>query len=344
MGQVPSCRAVPVQGGDRDNRRGRRRRGVAIVVSPLMPIGPARAAEPSPGIEVNLAILGAGFAVIAATPLLAGGARGGAGGYPGPGRARAGRAGRADATLPAGPGARAGRLGAGQPGGADGVRARARAHRGTGAQRPGRDDGGGGGGRGGHGLRCQLPRAGRHAAPVRAELGPRTGPSGRLRAADPWQQSPGGDHRPDRLRGWQLRAGQPRCPRQRQRHGGARDRPRPAAREWVPDPARGPGPGQARRDRPRPAHPARAGAAPRAAGRGRRGRHDVPDAGGGLGGLRGLQRGRRQRHRPGDRRRGPGLGAVPAESPVLRPAADLLQLFPPASTGRAPICRPRLPR
>src|SRR5207244_2505454 len=32
--------------------------------------GPAQAAEPSPGIEVNLAILGAGFAVIAAAPLL----------------------------------------------------------------------------------------------------------------------------------------------------------------------------------------------------------------------------------------------------------------------------------
>jgi len=45
--------------------------GVAIAASPLMPIGPARAAEPSPGIEVNLAILGAGFAVIAAAPLLA---------------------------------------------------------------------------------------------------------------------------------------------------------------------------------------------------------------------------------------------------------------------------------
>src|SRR6266496_5320358 len=39
--------------------------GVAIAASPLMPIGPARAAEPSPGVEVNLAILGAGFAVIA---------------------------------------------------------------------------------------------------------------------------------------------------------------------------------------------------------------------------------------------------------------------------------------
>ncbi len=35
-----------------------------------MPVGAARAAEPSPGIEVNLAILAAGFAVIAAAPLL----------------------------------------------------------------------------------------------------------------------------------------------------------------------------------------------------------------------------------------------------------------------------------
>ncbi len=35
-----------------------------------MPIGPARAAEPSPGVEVNLAILGAGFALIAVVPLL----------------------------------------------------------------------------------------------------------------------------------------------------------------------------------------------------------------------------------------------------------------------------------
>src|SRR6266536_2705463 len=122
----------------------------------------------------------------------------------------------------------------------------------------------------------------------------------------------------------QLRAGQPRCPRRRQRHGGARDRPGPAAREPVLDPARGPGPGRPWRDRPRPAHPARAGGAPRAAGRGRRGWHHVPDAGGGHGGLRGLQRGRRQRHRPGDRRRSRGLGAVPAESPVLQAAAAQL--------------------
>ena len=42
---------------------------VAIAASPLMPIGPARLAEPAPGVEVNLAILGAGFAVIALLPL-----------------------------------------------------------------------------------------------------------------------------------------------------------------------------------------------------------------------------------------------------------------------------------
>jgi hypothetical protein len=35
-----------------------------------MPIGPARLAEPSPGVEVNVAVLGAGFACIALLPLL----------------------------------------------------------------------------------------------------------------------------------------------------------------------------------------------------------------------------------------------------------------------------------
>jgi hypothetical protein len=44
--------------------------GIAVAASPLMPIGPARSAEPGPGVEVNLAILGAGFALIAAAPLL----------------------------------------------------------------------------------------------------------------------------------------------------------------------------------------------------------------------------------------------------------------------------------
>jgi FtsX-like permease family len=42
---------------------------VAVAASPLMPIGPARLADPQPGAEVNLAILGVGFATIALLPL-----------------------------------------------------------------------------------------------------------------------------------------------------------------------------------------------------------------------------------------------------------------------------------
>ncbi len=44
--------------------------GLAIAASPLMPVGLARLAEPDPGVEVNLAILGAGLAVAAVAPLL----------------------------------------------------------------------------------------------------------------------------------------------------------------------------------------------------------------------------------------------------------------------------------
>jgi ABC-type antimicrobial peptide transport system permease subunit len=44
--------------------------GVAVAASPVMPIGPARLAEPSPGFEINLAILAAGFAAIAVLPLI----------------------------------------------------------------------------------------------------------------------------------------------------------------------------------------------------------------------------------------------------------------------------------
>ena len=43
---------------------------IAIAASPLMPIGPARLAEPYPGIDVNLAVLGAGLALITGLPLL----------------------------------------------------------------------------------------------------------------------------------------------------------------------------------------------------------------------------------------------------------------------------------
>ena len=42
---------------------------VAVATSPLMPIGPARLAEPYPGAEVNLAVLGGGGSAIALLPL-----------------------------------------------------------------------------------------------------------------------------------------------------------------------------------------------------------------------------------------------------------------------------------
>ena len=44
--------------------------GLAIPASALMPIGPARLAEPSPGIEINLAILALGCAAIAILPVI----------------------------------------------------------------------------------------------------------------------------------------------------------------------------------------------------------------------------------------------------------------------------------
>jgi hypothetical protein len=43
--------------------------GAAIAASPLTPIGPARLAEPTPGIAVNVAILGTGLALIILLPL-----------------------------------------------------------------------------------------------------------------------------------------------------------------------------------------------------------------------------------------------------------------------------------
>ena len=112
--------------------------GVAIAASPLMPIGPARLAEPQPRASRS-------------TWPCSGSA------WPSSRccrwrcwcRRRGGRrAGRGDRwgwpSRPAGPavaagvGAGAGRVGAGQHRGADGVRARAGADRGAGAQRPGR--------------------------------------------------------------------------------------------------------------------------------------------------------------------------------------------------------------
>ena len=42
---------------------------IAIAVSPLMPIGPARLAEPAPGIDINLASLVAGLAIVVLVPI-----------------------------------------------------------------------------------------------------------------------------------------------------------------------------------------------------------------------------------------------------------------------------------
>jgi ABC-type antimicrobial peptide transport system permease subunit len=44
---------------------------IAVVASPLMPIGPARLAEPAPGIAVDFPVLGAGFAAVALLPVAA---------------------------------------------------------------------------------------------------------------------------------------------------------------------------------------------------------------------------------------------------------------------------------
>jgi hypothetical protein len=44
--------------------------GAAVAASPIMPIGPARLAEPSPGLEVNLGVLAIGFIAIVTLPVL----------------------------------------------------------------------------------------------------------------------------------------------------------------------------------------------------------------------------------------------------------------------------------
>ena len=69
--------------------------GLAVLASPLFPIGLAQAAEPAPGLDVNLALVGAGFVAVSLLVLLAGAisswraARGGAGGDAPAGRRRA---------------------------------------------------------------------------------------------------------------------------------------------------------------------------------------------------------------------------------------------------------------
>ena len=144
---------------------------VAVAASPLMPIGPARLAEPDPGIEVNLVILGAGFAAIALLPLAVLVPPAWRAARQAARLARRGRARRpAVPAVPAGGGADPRRVGDRRHRGRDGVRARPRPDRGPGAQRPGRQRHRGRRARGRRRLRRQPRRPGQHAARLRAEL------------------------------------------------------------------------------------------------------------------------------------------------------------------------------
>ena len=111
---------------------------VAIAASPLMPIGRARLAEPGPGVEINVTILGAGLRRHRSDSARRAGTGSLAGGRPDRRTAGGGRARGACARLAAGPYARAGRLGHRQCWRADGVRAGPWPDRRAGAQRPGR--------------------------------------------------------------------------------------------------------------------------------------------------------------------------------------------------------------
>ena len=164
--------------------------GVAIAASPLMPIGPARLAEPTPGVEVNLAVLGIGFAIIVVLPLAVL--------VPQAWRA----AGRAQGPLgvaePVGP-ARPSRLGsalglAGSVPGSIGVRMAFEPGRGRTAvpvrsALAGHDRGGGRGDDRG-GVRHEPDRPCRYPAPVRAELEPGVRPGIRGDPGDARRHAP----------------------------------------------------------------------------------------------------------------------------------------------------------
>ena len=293
--------------------------GVAVTASPLMPIGPARFAEPSPGIEVNLAILGAGFLIFAIVPLLAL-APAAARAAPGPGRsgwpsqrppcASPGwprRWGRPVPYRAWGYGWRSNPV-AGAP------RADTMASAGTtGLAFPAV-------------VAAMVFGASFPAWCARRTSTGRTGPSSSTaggcsipasRACGSWRFS--------RLTGYaggnygQVSVAAQAC-------SGT------TCRDWdrlelhgtpVPDPSPATprlGPGL----RPGPAHPAHARSSRRTAGRSQRERQDIQDAGGRLGGVRGFQHGRRQFHRPGHWRRGGRPERFPARIPRHAAGAHLL--------------------
>ena len=208
---------------------------VAIAASPLMPIGPARLAEPHPGVEVNLAILGAGFAAIALLPLavLTPPAWRAAHQAQGP-LGVAEPIAQAVATVAARGGADPRRVRDRRRRGRDGVRAWPRQDRGPGPQRAGRQRHRGRRARGRRRLRRQPRRPGRHAARLRAELGAGGGLQLRQRYRRPGRPDGAGDTVDQRVRGRRLRAAHHR------RRDRARDRPGPGARQRLPHAAGGP--------------------------------------------------------------------------------------------------------
>ena len=206
---------------------------IAIAASPLMPIGSARLAEPDPGVEANVALLGAGFAVIALLPLAvlapaawrtvrhalgAPGSRGVA--EPASGRTRPSLL--AAALTSAGPVT-------------SGVGVRM-AFEGRGTrwvERSGgqRDRARRAGGR--RYLRRQPRRSRRHAAPLRGQLGRRAEHRLRRRLRPVLRVACGAG----RARGRGVRGGQHRSGHRR-RHDRARDRGRPGSRWRLPHAAR----------------------------------------------------------------------------------------------------------
>ena len=113
---------------------------VAVAASPLMPIGPARCAEPHPGLDVDLPVLAAGFCVVALVPLVAARARRLAGAARRRGRLRrpAARGPRRTAPVRAWRPARRDRVGDPGDRGPDGIRPGPGPDRRAGAHRAGR--------------------------------------------------------------------------------------------------------------------------------------------------------------------------------------------------------------
>ena len=317
---------------------------VAIAASPLMPIGPARFAEPSPGIDVSLPVLGAGFLIIAIAPLL----------VLAPGAVRA--AARA-------PGA----LGLAEPAAL------------VQPSRLARTLGRVGSVPGSLGVRMALePGHGRTAVPVRSALAGTIVAVAAVVGAAVFGASFLGLVGTPHLYGqnWaqqlDLQVGSVPASMGKRVLAGVSGLSQYAGGNYGQVSVAAPGSGSGTvvpaigidqvhgggfltlLTGRAPAGPRQIALGPRTLGTlglhvgqrvtGQRERQDIHDADRGFGGLRGVQRRRRQLHRPGDRRRGLRLGAVPAESAGLHRQRDLLQLLPAAvQAGHRPARRGQPP-